>query len=66
MLERDTTTHQMHLDPGCALEPDSALLDAAFMRYAFHNMYLLVEGINRKENLVEGFSSTYNMHLAQG
>ena len=46
-------TQRMRKDQGNTLDPELKLYDAAFMSYAFHQQYQLVEGITRRGEVVE-------------
>ena len=56
----------MRMDQGNTMLPEPALYKTAFMTYAFHYVYQLVEGITRKIYILEGHTSTQKMHMDQG
>ena len=53
----------MRLDLRNTLDPELDLQPAAFMRYALHKVYELVESITREGNFVEFWQSTQKMRL---
>ena len=59
-------TQRMRKDQGNTLDPELKLYHAAFMSYAFHYQYQLVEGITRRGDVVEICQYTQKMRKDQG
>ena len=57
------STQKMRLDLRNTLDPELDLQHAAFMSYALHKVYELVESITRELNFVEFWQSTQKMRL---
>ena len=57
------STQKMRLDLRNTLDPGMDLQHAAFMSYAFHKVYEIVESITRAENFVKFWQSTEKMRL---